>query len=94
LTHPTKTAKDLARRLTMKIIDYSKVKTEDLERVSAELLKIRTKITDKCPELRATLVGDETYYFCTLNERICIREYGYECEEYNEWLRSEEHVEA
>ena len=36
----------------------------------------------KCPELRATLVGDETYYFCTLIEKICIREYGYECEEY------------
>ena len=47
---------------------------------------------EKCPELRATLVGDETYYFCTLTEKICIREYGYECEEYDEWLRSEENV--
>jgi len=78
----------------MEIIDYSNAKTEDLKRVSDELSKIRSKITDRCPELRAQLVGDEAYYFCTLTERICIREYGYECEEYKEWLRSEEHVEA
>ena len=42
---------------------------------------------EKCPELRTTLVGDETYYFCDLIDKICFREYGYECEEYEEIMK-------
>ena len=50
-------------------------------------VKNRKYNSEKCPELRATLVGDETYYFCTLIDKICFREYGYRCEEYENWLK-------
>ena len=39
-----------SKEVSMEIIDYSNTKTKDLKRVSDELLKIKTKITEKCPE--------------------------------------------
>ena len=49
----------------------------------------------KCPHLRTKSAGDEAWYFCDLTERPsgrikpCLKEYGDECEIYNEILKEE-----
>ena len=43
----------------------------------------------RCPELKAIQAGDEVYYYCLLTERLCVREYGQECEEYNKIMEEE-----
>jgi len=52
------------------------------------------KATERCPNLIAKSAGDETYYFCDINDHPCLREYGDDiCEEYEEimkeWAREE-----
>ena len=43
---------------------------------------------EPCPNLRRKLAGDEIYYFCDLNDRPCLIEYGTDrCEEYEDILK-------
>ena len=46
----------------------------------------------ECPELIKKRAGDEIYYRCGLNGKTCLKEYGYECEEY-ESIRAEQEIE-
>ena len=45
----------------------------------------------ECPELRKKggVIEGEIYiaYICDIKGRQCHREHGYDCEEYNEWLK-------
>ena len=45
----------------------------------------------ECPSLRKKAAGDETYYFCDINDHPCLVEYhDDECEEYNDFLMESE----
>ena len=43
-----------------------------------------------CPHERNKETGDETFIVCELNDKPCLREAGYECETYDEWLEEKE----
>lgn len=53
-------------------------------------------MTEKCPYAVVKRAGDESYTLCELTLRPsgriqgCVLEGGYDCEEYNEWLKEEE----
>ena len=40
----------------------------------------------KCPYLKETLVGDESYTLCTMVDKWCLLEGGLSCDIYEEWL--------
>lgn len=44
----------------------------------------------KCPYAIIKLVGDEIYATCDLVDERCLLEDGYECKEYEEFLREVE----
>ena len=44
---------------------------------------------ERCPHVIRKRAGDETYYICKLDGRLCSKEYtGNECD--NEWREDEE----
>lgn len=45
---------------------------------------------DKCPERYGKRYGDEVYYFCSINDRHCLREYGSKCYIYDDFIKERE----
>lgn len=45
-----------------------------------------TKEVPICQYLKGTMIRDETFTWCTLNENSCLLEAGIRCEEYSKFL--------
>lgn len=45
---------------------------------------------DECPHIIRKSAGDETFDFCEINDKFCLKESGSECDIYNEWLKEKE----
>lgn len=45
---------------------------------------------DDCPYVKRKSAGDESWDFCEINDKPCLRESGLECDIYNEWLKEKD----